>query len=119
MSNQQKWSLDSLEIGKSCGINIGKVYKVYVAKILPLVTFGKPKSKIVALSKNCFINANDCKPSISTKVKIINYIKIPLSASATLKSSTKIKHGTSLKISVKHSNPDELTVLSKKDKVIK
>lgn len=119
MINQKSWSLGTNEIGKACGANVGKIYKVYIAKIIPLVKFGKPKSKTIALSKNCYVNASDCKPSIASKVKTVNYIKVPLSANCSIKPRAKTKHGVALKINVNHNSPDQLSVLGKKDKVIK
>ena len=107
MSNTTKWSLNTSEVGKSCGANSGDTFKVYVAKVLPLVSFAKPKVKTVAIKKTCFINAAKCKPSVSTKVKTRNYINIPKSTNTKIKSA---KHGTKLNISVLNKNIDRMYV---------
>lgn len=107
MGNTRKWSLNTSETGKACGLNNGDTFKVYVAKILPLVSFAKPKEKTVAIRKTCFINADKCKPSISTKVKTRNYLNIPLSTNANIDC---VKHGTKLKLTVQNKNIDKIYV---------
>ena len=115
MANTLKWQLGTSEIGKACGKNTDGVMKVYVAKLLPLVAFGKPKEKQVALTKACYINAKECKPSIASKVTTVNYLDIPIAKTSELKPE-KIKHGTTLRIDIKNQSVEFMTVVSKKDK---
>ena len=110
MGNTTKWALDTTETGKSCGPNEGNTFKVYVAKVLPLVSFAKPKVKTVAIRKTCYINAPKCKPSISAKVKTRNYLTLPLSTNANIDCA---KHGTKLKITVQNKNVDKMYVEGK------
>lgn len=113
MSNRAKWFLNKEEVGKSCGTNSGKTFKVYIAKILPLVTFGKPKTKDVTLKSSCFVNASKCRPSISSKVKTKNYIDVAVSSTASIDSAS---HGTKLKISVRDGTVNYLSVEGKANK---
>ena len=84
MSNLKKWSLNNIETGKSCGSNSKQIFNVYVPKVLPLVSFSKPKNEVVALNKSCFINDQSCKPSVSSTVSIKNYIEMYLSSNSKL-----------------------------------
>ena len=114
MGNISKWSLSTTEIGKSVGENSGKTYKVYIAKILPLIKFGQPKSKLAVISKNCFINASTCKISLASKIKSVNYILVSTANASKLPES--VSHGTKLRISSINKNVDKLNVASKQDK---
>lgn len=123
MGNLKQWSLNNIETGKSCGSNSRQVFNVYVPKVLPLVSFEKPKQETVALNKSCFINDETCKPSVSSTVTIRNYIEMYLSSNS--KISTKsladlpVKHGTELKIEIQNKNVDKMFVISTADKKYK
>ena len=118
MGNTTKWCLSSSEVGKAVGSynSKAKTFRVYIAKILPLVKFAKAKAKNVTINKNCFLNSSTCKPSMATHVKSINYILVPKSNANRL--SGTIRHGTQLKITVFNNNIDKLAVVSKKDRTI-
>ena len=110
MSNLTSWKLGTTEIGKSCGSNSGSKFRVYIAKILPLISFGSPSAKSVTLNKGCFCNANACKPSISSNVSTRNYIEIPLADNTHIHSAT---NGKLLKIEVLSGNIDKMYIVSK------
>ena len=97
MSNLIPWKMGTVETGKSCGYNRYNTFRVYIAKLLPMIPFGSPSSKSVALNKNCFCNANSCKPSISNSVTTRNYVDIPLANNSNL---DEVLNGTSLKIEI-------------------
>lgn len=123
MSNLKKWSLNNIETGKSCGSNSKQIFNVYVPKVLPLVSFSKPKNEVVALNKSCFINDQSCKPSVSSTVSIKNYIEMYLSSNSKLSLSSlaesPIKHGSELKIEIQNKNVDKMFVISTADKKYK
>ena len=109
----KNWELNSDEVGKSCGKNEGSTFKVWIAKILPLISFKEPDEKRVLLSKSCFCNSKP--PSTSSSVLTKNYIDIPLSEICTLKSA---KHGDKLNINVKQHRVDSMNVVGLKDRNI-
>lgn len=111
MANSSKWSLSLTEIGKSVGENDGNEFKVWLPKILPLVPFGKAKASAMVLNKSCYLNSDGCKPSIATKVRILNYIKIPVNRINSLKG--KVAHGEGLSINVQNKNIEHMTVTGK------
>lgn len=110
MANAKKWSLDSTEKGKACGSQtLGKSSKVWIAKILPLVKFGKPQAKKVALNTSCLANASTCKPKVSAQVTTLNYLTIPATGDAVGK---KVSHGDSVTIGITHGSADQVNVKS-------
>jgi hypothetical protein len=113
MGNISSWSLGTTEIGKSCGYNslaYGKNFKVYIAKILPLISFGSPSSTSVPLSKNCFCNASACKPSVASSVTSRNYIDIPMGDDSNIYASSS---GRELKIGIVNGNVDKMYIINK------
>ena len=48
--------------------------KVYIPELMPSISMGKPKTTPVSLNKTCYANANDCKPSVSSKINTQNYV---------------------------------------------
>ena len=108
MKTLKSWKLNRNEVALSCGKNSGTSIKVYSARIIPLVKFGKPKEKTVAINKTCFINASKCKPSLSSKVTVRNYLIYPVSGDVSLST---IKHKTKLTLRVpSETNVDDITV---------
>lgn len=123
MGNLKNWSLNNTETGKSCGTNSKQIFNVYVPKVLPLISFEKPKTESVALNKSCFINDQSCKPSVSATVTTRNYIEMYLSSNSKLSlaslAESPIKHGAELKIEIQNSNVDKMFVISTADKKYK
>ena len=112
MSNLSSWKLGTSETGKSCGYNKksrGK-FRVYIAKIMPLIGFGSPSSKSISLNKSCFCNASACKPTVSSNVKSQNYIDVPLAGNANISS---VSSGTTLKVEILSGNVDRMYVISR------
>lgn len=119
MKTLKSWKLNRDEVAISCGDNVGTIFKVYCAKILPLIKFDKPKETTVAISKSCFINSSKCKPSLSSKVTVRNYLVYPLSSYNTILATKRypITHGTKLVLSIKsETNVDNISVRKKKGK---
>lgn len=123
MGTLKNWTLNNTETGKSCGTNSKQIFNVYVPKVLPLVSFEKPKTETVALNKSCFINDASCKPSVSSTITLKNYIEMYLSSNSKLSTSSlaesPIKHGTELKIEIQNKNVDKMFVISTADKKYK
>lgn len=132
MGNLTNWVLGTTERGQSCGANSTKssrMFRVHVPKILPLVPFGSPSLTAVALNRNCFCNAANCKPSISTSVTTANFIEIPISGYnevidvyhkhddyenvLSARSHLVLGHGQAIKVEALNGNVDNLQVISK------
>ena len=111
MANHKKWSIGPFEVAKSVGKNSGQKFKVYIGKVMPLISFGKPKKKIVQIKKSCFVNATKCKPSIASKVTIANYMTVPVANTSTMRKS--VKHGTKLTVTVANGSVNQLSVTGK------
>lgn len=47
---------------------------LYCPSLMPLISMGSPKSTPFSLNKSAYCNANDCKPSVSSKINTQNYI---------------------------------------------
>lgn len=107
MSSTKKWSLGTVEYGKACGTGTQTKIKVWMGKVLPLIPFGLPNSKMVPLNKSCVINDSKCRPQISSQVRSVNYVTLPVAKGI---DGRKIKHGTKVKIEVTNKSVDQLTV---------
>ena len=79
---------------------------------MPLIAFGKPKTKVVPLNKGCLVNDIKCKPSVATRVTTANYMKVPVSKST--KFWKGIKHGTQLIVNVANNSIDQLLITGQK-----
>lgn len=123
MGTLKNWSLNNTETGKSCGSNAKLLFNVYVPKVLPLVSFDKPKTEMTFLNKSCFINDETCKPSVNSTVACRNYIEMYLSSNSKLSlkelKKTPVKHGAELKIEIQNKNVDKMFVISTADKKYK
>lgn len=116
MSNLKSWTLGTIEIGKSCGSNTsGSSFHIYIAKLLPLISFGRPSKKSVSLNRNCFCNTSACKPSVASRVTSTNYVDIPLSTNTFI---TETSHGEEVKIEIFNGNVDNMYVLGYKSNEI-
>lgn len=107
MINAKNWHLNETEYGKVCGGGTSNKLKVWVPKILPFISFSKPKSKVVPINKSCIINDSKCKPIIASSVKTVNYITIPHDD---VVNGSLVEFGTRVVIKVKNNSPDQLTI---------
>ena len=41
---------------------------------MPLISMGVPKTTPISLNRSCFINAEDCKPSIASMINTQNFV---------------------------------------------
>ena len=73
--------------------------KVYVPSLMSKISMGLPKSTPVSLNKSCYINANDCKPAVASKISTQNFITAK--ASYNSYKYPRYGYGSSLKIQVK------------------
>lgn len=57
---------------KPYGTSSGSL-KVHIPSMMSKIPMGKPKITPVSLNKSCYANANECKPSIASKLNTQNY----------------------------------------------
>ena len=104
MKALESWHISDDDIGIVTGFS-GSKLKVYIGKVFPLLSCGKPKSKLVTLDKTCMINDKKCKPKVSAKVRSVNYITIPTDSSINAKL---VKYGTKVRLKSRNDNVDTL-----------
>lgn len=107
MANAEQWKLEDSEIGRSCGQGTRDKLLTHIAKLLPLVPFGKPKATKVALNKSCMINDNKCKPKVRQQIKTLNYITIECDTNI---DGTLVKYGTKVRVRIDNHSPDQMMV---------
>ena len=73
--------------------------RIYIPKLMPHISMGNPKTTPVALNKSCYINANDCKPSIAAKIDTQNYVTAK--ASYNKYKDSYYRYGSSIKVVAK------------------
>ena len=114
MSNVEKWNINTSEVGKLIGEYSYKsqTFKVYIAKLIPLISFGKAKSKNVVINKGCFLNASKCKPSMASQIKSVNYISIPRASNTSFP--TKMSHGAKVTVKIPNHNIDNMSITGMK-----
>ena len=115
-SNIKPWSLGKTEIAYSMEKNrqtYGRTedpeWKLYVPKIMPLITKGDPKETTFSLRSSIFVNEASCKPVIQTSVKVRNYIKASRPANCSFKYPRK-PYDMQVEVEVLHNNPDNLRI---------
>ena len=115
-SNLERWYLNKTEIAynlektaQSYGDTEAASWKLYVPKIMPLITMGIPKESTEQLSSSMFINEKSCKPTIQSTIKTRNYILATRPANCSFRYQFK-KHGIQLEVEVLHQNLDNLRI---------
>ena len=68
----QRVSVNYVQV-KPYGTSSGSL-KVYCPSLMPNIGMGVPKVTPVSLNKSAYCNANDCKPTISSKINTQNYL---------------------------------------------
>lgn len=115
-SNFKKWTMVSEAIGQYTpehGLSQGP-FKLYISTLIPRVPLGKPKIKSVSLNKSCFINASECKPTISSSIQEQNYLTVPMYHNRAFKESY-FWHGDKMRVIFLNKNPNDCYVDDKLD----
>lgn len=107
MANSSHWKLGNIEIGKHCGGSSEDQMKVYIGKMMPLVSFGSPIQVPAGINKGCMANDKKCKPNMSSQVTTQNYRTVPTNKRI---DGTKVKFAEKLRIEIRDNNVDELAV---------
>lgn len=115
-SNIKRWNLGKTEIA----YNLEKTatttssteapeWKLYIPKIMPMITMGLPKETTVQLPASPFINDKGCKPVINSTIKSRNYLLASRPANCSFAYARK-RHGIELEVEVLHENLDNLRI---------
>ena len=72
------YTLDEYILGnyvesKPYGSSSGSL-RIYIPSLMPMIGMGEPRITPVSLNKSCYCNANECKPSIASRVRTQNYV---------------------------------------------
>lgn len=116
-TNLTEWSLGNYEVGftitppytSSSGPQV-----LYIPKLMPLITQGKPKVTQATLSDSCYINDKPCKPTVAKKISVQNYITVPPQDNRSF-SLPVFYPGSRIFVEVRNCNPDKLYVSTKED----
>lgn len=114
--NIKPWSLNKTEIAynlektaKTTSSTEAAEWKLYVPKIMPLITMALPKETTVQLTSSMFVNEKSCKPVVQSAIKERNYLKATRPANCSFAHARK-KHGIKLEVEVLHQNLDNLRI---------
>lgn len=108
-NNIEVWNLSDVEKAKIvCGgsyTSASKTQNVYMTKLMPLISIGKPKSTPTSLNKSCIINDTSCKPYVSSTVKSLNYFTVSLPDNQSF-GHARLSYGATVEVYVRDKNPD-------------
>lgn len=117
-NNVDEWNLSDVEVAhvicSGSRTSSGGSKQVYIAKLMPQISMGKPKPTSVGLNKSCIINDSKCKPAVSAKVSTLNYITAPPRANRNFQHSL-LSYGATIEVEVRDKNPDNLYISNKVD----
>ena len=115
-TNIKPWSLGKTEIAYSMEKNnrtYGQTedaeWKLFVPKIMPLITKGDPKETTFSMRPSIYINESSCKPVVQTSIKVRNYIKATRPANCSFRYPRK-PYDMQVEVEVLHENPDNLRI---------
>jgi hypothetical protein len=116
IGNLKSWSLNDTEIAynlekdaKTTSSTEASEWKLYVPKIMPLITKDYPKETTVVLSSAMFANEKSCKPVVQKSIKERNYIVATRPDNCSFAHAYKT-HDMKLEVEVLHENLDNLRI---------
>lgn len=111
-TNNQRWEMGTEEIGQfadpTAATTAGS-FRMYVPKLMPLISNALPKQVPVTLNKAIFINDPSCTPAPGTTVTTQNYITIQRTLRGSFKIE-KISRGQSIVLECRNKNEDTLYI---------
>lgn len=116
-TNLSSWHVTDTEIGYNLekdditkGDTQAEEWKLYVAKIMPLIEKDHPKDTPTTLQvSSLFLNVKDCWPTINTLIYSRNYVVASRPANCSFTYPCKM-HNMQLEVEVLHSNLDNLRI---------
>lgn len=114
--NIKEWNLNNYEIAKTCEKANTKPasFKLYIPKLMPLITYGKPIQTKQFISSSIFANSDECKPATSTTITTQNFKTLQMADNERF-SKTTLPYNSEVQIEVKDNNPDSMFIASKID----
>lgn len=90
--------------------------QLFIPALMPFTSMGqgKPKSISVGLDKSCFCNDNGCKPAVSSKISIQNYITVSPKDHESFSHSV-FYPGSRILIDVDNADPERLKLSVRED----
>lgn len=116
-NNLKNWSMGEFEIAKYSpisGDSNASNLQLYIPKLMPLISFGKPKVTPIPLDKSILENDDSCKPSVNSMIKTQNYRTVPRTNNRKF-ARIQFLQGAEIQIEVKDGDPDNLYVSTKID----
>ena len=115
--NLEKWKMEEFEVAKFSPIkNDANAHqqKLFIPKLMPMISFGTPKNSTESLDKSIFINDPACKPSPDSTVQTQNFKTVPKPDNRKF-ARTVLTQGVTMQVEVKNGNPDEMYISTKVD----
>lgn len=110
LNNQESaYNVESSSGHSGCGSTRSGSWRVYIPKIMPLITMGTARRSRVSIDTSILVNASGCRPTLNRIVSELNYIMADKPASVGFANKWK-KHGMPLEVEVLHSNVDNIRV---------
>ena len=116
-STVSQWSLADEEVAKISAygpVPTSPTQNLYITKLMPQISFGKPKSTSVALNKSCICNDTKCKPAVSSRISSKNYVTLSTQANRSFKHNY-FHPGDTVQVEVRNDNPDDMYLSTKVD----
>lgn len=116
-TNLTNWCMSDYEVGYTIvppWCSSGGSLQLYIPKLMPDISQGRPKSTTVQLNKSCFINDKKCEPPVSSSISTQNYITVPPQDNRTFQDPI-FYPGSRVYVEVHNRNPDNLFITTKED----
>lgn len=117
--NLENIQLNTMEYGflmKNTSYNASS-FPIKIPKLFPLAGTSAKESTIAIDNNNIFVNAPDCKPTVSSTIKTSNYINVPKLRNANLShkvpnypDSSTIPSGTRFLVMVMNENINDIYI---------
>lgn len=115
--NIMEWAMSEYEVAKFAPVSNdanASSQKLYIPKLMPLISFGAPKITSESLNKSIFLNADECKISVSSTIQSQNYKTVPKPANRKFERIL-LTQGVTMQVEVKNGNPDQMYISTKVD----
>lgn len=116
-TNLTSWTINDTEIAKYCispwGSSSGRL-PLYIPKLMPYISMGRPKTTRVPINKGCYCNASECKPNVGNSLTAQNYIMVGPQDNRSY-SLPYFYYGDTIQVEVHNKNVDQLYLSTKVD----
>lgn len=118
LRNAEPWHINNQETAYNvessgghggCGSTRSGSWRVYIPKIMPLISMGTARRSRVSIDTSILVNASSCRPTLNRIISELNYIMADKPSSVGFANPWK-GHGMKLEVEVLHNNVDNIRV---------